>query len=290
MLRDGMQPFTPTRPAQNTTWISSARLAAIEPNFVTHPEIPAGQMKSMGELRGIALQFARANSPRLAQLNKDLLYEEGCKGNICFFRWDTRKMDMDWSGTDWAMMPPFLQVGMLTNGQIVTYINTLDLFEATVPVALPQPTPQAVLGGGTVEDGPFIFVLYLFRDPTMTRQPLTPSLYSDLEGIGAWMYWYYKGADVIGPLKTWWGILPHLDQLLEGTYASVKLGESGGRNGGVLLPGGPFLGGESKVGDHVQVVLKVTTPEGDFGAVLIFTLKQGVNSFEPTDITVEVLP
>ena len=106
--------------------IETARLAAIEPNLLSHPDISPTEAKSMDELRGIARQFAGTNSPRLAELENLLLYEEDCKTDICFFRWDYR--NNDWSGTDWAMMPPFLQVGVLKNGQVVTYINTLDLF------------------------------------------------------------------------------------------------------------------------------------------------------------------
>ncbi len=107
--------------------IETSRLATIDPNFQSHPEIPSNEVKSMDELRGIARQFANTNSPRLAELESLLLYEENCKMDICFFRWDYR--NKDWSGTDWAMMPPFLQVAVLTNGQIATYINTLDLFQ-----------------------------------------------------------------------------------------------------------------------------------------------------------------
>ena len=107
--------------------IETARLASIEANFPTLPAISATEAKNMDELRGIASQFASTNSPRLAELENVLLYEENCKNDICFFRWDYR--DKDWSGTDWAMMPPFLQVGVLTNGQVAMYINTLDLFK-----------------------------------------------------------------------------------------------------------------------------------------------------------------
>ena len=107
--------------------IETSLLVIIEPHFSSHPEIPSSDVKSMDELRGIARQFAITNSLRLAELETLLLYEEGCKGAICFFRWDYR--NKDWSGTDWAMMPPFLQVGVLTNGQIATYTNTLDLFK-----------------------------------------------------------------------------------------------------------------------------------------------------------------
>jgi len=102
-------------------------LAGITPNFPTHPQIPAEQTKSVDELRAIAEQFALAHSPRLAELKSALLYEEGNKGDIYFFRWDYR--NKDWSGTDWAMMPPFLQVGVLADGQVAIYINTLDLYK-----------------------------------------------------------------------------------------------------------------------------------------------------------------
>jgi hypothetical protein len=71
-----------------------------------------------------------ANSPRLPELVAVLNSEEGSKGDgreaIYFFTW--RYLSQGWSGTDWAMMPPFLQIGMLANGQIVTYFDTLDLF------------------------------------------------------------------------------------------------------------------------------------------------------------------
>ena len=107
--------------------IDTGRLGEIVPNYPSHPEIPPAQAKSMLELHKLARQFALLNSPRLAGLEAALLYEESCKGVICFFRWDYR--NKDWSGTDWAMMPPLLQVGFLTNGQLATYINTLDLFK-----------------------------------------------------------------------------------------------------------------------------------------------------------------
>ncbi|NWG05232.1 MAG: helix-turn-helix transcriptional regulator [Chloroflexi bacterium] len=107
--------------------LETARLVQIEPNFPTHPNIPDNEKKSIEELRAIAEQFALANSPRLRELKSVLLYEENSKGDFYFFRWDYR--NKDWSGTDWMIMPPFLQVGLLANGDIVIYINTLDLIE-----------------------------------------------------------------------------------------------------------------------------------------------------------------
>lgn len=152
-----------------------------------------------------------------------------------------------------------------------------------------QPTPQNVIGGGTVTNGPFLFDLRLFRDANFNQQPVAPSLYSDLNGIGTYLYWIYQGTDPTGPVETYWGPLPQVDNLLQETYASIRSGNSGGRTGGILLPGGFFLSGESKVGDHIQIALKVHTPLGDYGSVLSFTLIQGVSGFEPTDISVDVL-
>ncbi|MEJ5202945.1 MAG: hypothetical protein WHV66_12000, partial [Anaerolineales bacterium] len=106
--------------------IETGLLAGIEPNYPAHPEIPAAEVKDMAELRRLAREFALASSPRFAELEQTLFYEENCKGSLCFFRWDTRRQD--WNGTDWAMMPPFLQVGFLLDGQPATYINTLDLY------------------------------------------------------------------------------------------------------------------------------------------------------------------
>ncbi len=102
-------------------------LAGITPNFPTHPQIPAEQTKSVDELRAIASQFALAHSPRLTELKSTLLYEEGHKGDIYFFRWDYR--NRDWGGTDWAMMPPLLQVGLLADGRVVIYLDTLDFYQ-----------------------------------------------------------------------------------------------------------------------------------------------------------------
>ena len=107
--------------------LRTARLVQIEPNFPTHPNILDNEKKNIEELRTIAEQFALANSPHLQELTSILWYEENGKGDFYFFRWDYR--NKDWSGTDWMMMPPFLQVGVLANGDIATYINTLDLIE-----------------------------------------------------------------------------------------------------------------------------------------------------------------
>lgn len=153
----------------------------------------------------------------------------------------------------------------------------------------PQPTPQSVVGGGMVENGPFLFDLRLFNDTSFSQQPIASSLYSDMNGAGSFMYWCYQGSEPIGPIETYWGTLPQLNQLLQETYESIQPGSCGGRTGGILLPGGLFIDGESKVGDWVQVALKVRTGDKEFGAVISFTLTQGPNGFEPINISVTPL-
>lgn len=156
-------------------------------------------------------------------------------------------------------------------------------------ISPPQPTPQNIIAGGMIVNGPFLFDLRLFRELDLNQQPIAASLYSDMNGIGAYMYWLYQGVDPTGPVETFWGTVPHLDQLQQETYPSISRGSSGGHTSGILLPGGFFLSGKSAVGDHIQVGLKVHIPSGDFGAVLNFTLAHGINGFEPVDISVNVM-
>ena len=151
----------------------------------------------------------------------------------------------------------------------------------------PQPTPADLVGGDVVQDGPFTFFLWLFRDPRMNQQPAIPSLYSDLDGIGIYKSWVYQGPDLSGPARLDWGTLPQLNPFME--YSSLTNGEGDGGLGGVLLPGGPFLPGESKPGDQIQIAMRMITREREYGAVLTFTLQLGANGFEPMDIRVDVL-
>ncbi len=107
-------------------WVAivDSRLAQIEPSFA--PDVPAMEVKGLDEVRPIAEQIALENSPRYSELKSELAYEEGNKGDIYFFTWSYRSKD--WTGTNWIMMPPFLQIGLSADGKITTYINTLDLF------------------------------------------------------------------------------------------------------------------------------------------------------------------
>ncbi len=111
-----------------TYWVAidAGCLATIDPGLTSRVDVPAVDVKNMDDVRPIAEKFASVSSFRFDEMKNELLYEEGSKGDIYFFRWDSR--NKDWSGTSWEMMPPFLQIGMSADGELVTYINTLDTY------------------------------------------------------------------------------------------------------------------------------------------------------------------
>jgi DNA-binding CsgD family transcriptional regulator len=111
---------------QYSVAIDAGRLAGIDPPLGPHINVPALEVTPIADLRGQAEKFAADSSLRFTGLKDQLQYEESSKGDIYFFRWDYR--GKDWAGTSWAMMPPFLQIGMSADGKLVTYINTLDLY------------------------------------------------------------------------------------------------------------------------------------------------------------------
>jgi hypothetical protein len=106
--------------------IDAGRLAGIDPPLGPHINVPALEVTPIADIRNQAEKFAADSSLRFTALKGQLQYEESSKADIYFFRWDYR--GKDWSGTPWAMMPPFLQIGMSADGKLVTYTNTLDLY------------------------------------------------------------------------------------------------------------------------------------------------------------------
>ena len=156
-----------------------------------------------------------------------------------------------------------------------------------ISISIPHlPTPGQPLGGEVVQDGPFTFDLRLYRDPALGANPVTPSLYSDLEGIGVYAVWGYQGPDLPAPVTVFWGIEPDVSELLQqAQYVQdgVQAGDSDGRSGGIILPDG------GRVGDVVQAILKIETDQETYGAVMSFTLKEGGQGLEPADVTIQSL-
>ena len=76
--------------------------------------------KSFDEIKQLAEAFATKNSLYFVKYSNELVYSTATKdGPIFSFRWDLRPSTQ--------IMPPFLQVILNSNGQIVSYINALDI-------------------------------------------------------------------------------------------------------------------------------------------------------------------
>ncbi len=103
-------------------WVDFLTNDVLEFTLTSFPEVDRTQLKDQQELRVIAENFALQHSVIFARLRDELRYEEGNKGDIYFFRWENRNVK-------WQTMPPLLQIGVNTNGKIVSYINTLDISE-----------------------------------------------------------------------------------------------------------------------------------------------------------------
>ncbi len=164
------------------------------------------------------------------------------------------------------------------------------LFPATtqyIAALPPEPTPSAKVNGGVVQDGPFTFYLWIYQDPSLNQNPVTTSLYSDLNGYGAYLFWVYQGRDLPGPIVEWYGTEPNLQEL--NTYTRIKTNDQGGRSGGILLPGGFFIPGKSNPENHVKLVIKLAAGEQTYGAYIPFTLQNGPNGWQPEGIGVPLV-
>ena len=105
--------------------LESNALVMVNPGQLT--DVPAIEVIPLEEAHLLAEEFARQISPRFTEMQASLSFTKSGKGDMYFFDW--RSSFEDWAGTSWEFMPPFLQVGMLADGQIVTFINTLELVE-----------------------------------------------------------------------------------------------------------------------------------------------------------------
>ncbi len=139
-----------------------------------------------------------------------------------------------------------------------------------------------------MKSGPFVIHMWLVKNPIFSRDPSIPSLYSDMEGIALYSAWVYVGDQAIGPVEIWdergASLYPPEQTPLPEMWDSIKYGDSSVREGGI------FLYNDSKAGDRLQAKLVIHTPDGDYGALLHFTLAEASGGFEPVDISVEPLP
>ena len=83
----------------------------------------SGDVKTIDMLRSTARTFAERQSAVFRQKAGGLTFTESTKdGSAYAFRWDDRSITGH-------MMFPFLQILIRTDGQIVNFFNTLDIYE-----------------------------------------------------------------------------------------------------------------------------------------------------------------
>jgi hypothetical protein len=101
--------------------VETYQLVQIEPYPINHTD--STSPKSIEELRRIARELALEHSIIFADSEEGLDYSESDKlGQNFFFEWEDRSRP-------WRFMPPRLQVGLTSGGQLLSWLNTLDLYE-----------------------------------------------------------------------------------------------------------------------------------------------------------------
>lgn len=96
---------------------SDYRVVEIQPSAIYSSPGPA---LSDDALRAKARKLAQTYVPGFANMESNLHYEEGRKGDMHFFRWEDRSSPI-------VHMPPLFQAGLRADGQLITYVNTLGL-------------------------------------------------------------------------------------------------------------------------------------------------------------------
>jgi len=99
-----------------TSWrvVEADMSPSVDATAASRPLTPA-------ELRAQAEDLLTANTPTFAAIRDRLSYEEGVKGDIHFYSWD----DLTYQG--WQVMPPMARLGLMPDGRLITYINSLFL-------------------------------------------------------------------------------------------------------------------------------------------------------------------
>jgi hypothetical protein len=110
-----------TEPSGRLFWLDTETYSLVE--MEPSPLVTGATegSKSMEELRQAAEEIALERSVRFGELVDVLDYSEGDKlGQHFFFRWEDRT-------EPWSTMPPMLQVGLTGEGELFSWLNTLDL-------------------------------------------------------------------------------------------------------------------------------------------------------------------
>lgn len=144
------------------------------------------------------------------------------------------------------------------------FVCNTSIFPPDIRERVASRVSQAI-GGRQVQNGPFIFCVFLYADPLIQPNADHPSRMSAIPGIGWSALWVYQGADIQGEITESYGLAPG-QVTPKVRYSRLRRGDWGGRfEGGV-----PLL--TKLPGDRVRLGIKMDIPTGPFGADLAFTL------------------
>jgi hypothetical protein len=126
-----------------------------------------------------------------------------------------------------------------------------------------------------------LFTLELYSDENIKSfaEADHPSRASHIPSLGWRANWMYQGeGEPIGPTEDAWGLLSNIQNRSGRPLPIISPGQSEGRDGGgVILPDG------AGDGDLVTLAIKVTIPDGTYGATLQFRLREEAGSLFACD-------
>ena len=149
-------------------------------------------------------------------------------------------------------------------------------------VSLPL-RPDRVLGGGTVENGPFIFDLWLYCDTELGTE-ISP--YLSIGGLGMHNAWVYVGPYVDGDVLYSFGVLPDISPSTGWDDQGLTTLSGGSTTRGFCCQEESELRQAIQAGERIAFAMKVESGAGSYGAVLSFRLVEAADGYNPQDIIV----
>ena len=161
--------------------------------------------------------------------------------------------------------------------------------EPGVPaVGLPyRPYDVSFIQGGSIEDGDFIFDLWLYCYPL--SKPSDADRISIVEGLGVYAGWGYRGLRIEGRTQDYWGFgmdYPYYSTVAPALGPLYKT--KGGYRTGIEMSEEDVIE-RVKNGIPFHFEGKIESPVGIYGAVIQFKLEATEEGLIPKDVTVEPL-
>ena len=145
-----------------------------------------------------------------------------------------------------------------------------------------RPYGVSFIQGKTVEDGDFLFDLWLYCDPNLKSGTAD----SAIAGLGVYAGYYYAGPRVDGFTEDYWGFEPDVSSA-NGSWGPLFKRSASYRPGVSLSE--EDATNRIKNGIPFRFMVRLESPVGVYGAVLQFTAESTSAGIVPTAVSVEPL-